>query len=153
MFTITIVVEQFFLKKEIVLLGTISWHLICKWNSFKSGFSIIYVFCAIILSIICMECCKKVQRQLLTDTLIRETVTLWELRSFCVLFSFHFMCLAYSIIVKFWMIWTSVWARNYRYELWVKDRFRSSHHRCSIKKLFLKISQYSQENTCVGVSF
>ena len=27
---------------------------------------------------------------------------------------------------------------------------RSSHWRCSIKKLFLKISQYSQENTCVG---
>ena len=25
---------------------------------------------------------------------------------------------------------------------------RSSHRRCSIKKLFLKISQYSQENTC-----
>ena len=25
---------------------------------------------------------------------------------------------------------------------------RSSHHRCSAKKLFLKISQYSQENTC-----
>ena len=26
-------------------------------------------------------------------------------------------------------------------------------NRCSIKKLFLKILQYSQENTCVGVSF
>ena len=31
--------------------------------------------------------------------------------------------------------------------------FRSSHWGCSIKKLFLKISQYSQENTCTGVSF
>ena len=30
---------------------------------------------------------------------------------------------------------------------------RSSQWRCSIKKLFLKISRYSQENTCVGVSF
>ena len=30
---------------------------------------------------------------------------------------------------------------------------RSSHRRCSIKKLFLKISQHSQENTCVGISF
>ena len=29
----------------------------------------------------------------------------------------------------------------------------SSDKRCSIKKLFLKISQYSQEATCVGVSF
>ena len=30
--------------------------------------------------------------------------------------------------------------------------FRSNHRRCSIKKLFLKILQYSQENNCVGVS-
>ena len=28
----------------------------------------------------------------------------------------------------------------------------SSHQSCSIKKLLLKILQYSQENTCVGVS-
>ena len=28
---------------------------------------------------------------------------------------------------------------------------RSSHKRCSIKQLFLKMSQYSQERTCVGV--
>ena len=28
-----------------------------------------------------------------------------------------------------------------------------SHRRCSIKKFFLKISQYSQENNYVGVSF
>ena len=32
-------------------------------------------------------------------------------------------------------------------------RFRSGHRRCSIKKLFLEISQSSQENKCVGVSF
>ena len=31
--------------------------------------------------------------------------------------------------------------------------FRSSHWRCSVKKVFLKISQISQENTCVTVSF
>ena len=31
--------------------------------------------------------------------------------------------------------------------------YRSSHQKCSIKKLFLKILQYSQENICVGVSF
>ena len=31
--------------------------------------------------------------------------------------------------------------------------FRSSHHRCSIKKVSLKISQNSQENTCARVSF
>ena len=31
--------------------------------------------------------------------------------------------------------------------------FRSSHWRCSIKKLFSNILWYSQKNTCVGVSF
>ena len=31
--------------------------------------------------------------------------------------------------------------------------FRSSHQRCSIKQLFLKMLWYSQENTCVGVFF
>ena len=30
---------------------------------------------------------------------------------------------------------------------------RSSHCRCFIKKVFFKISQNSQENTCIGVSF
>ena len=30
---------------------------------------------------------------------------------------------------------------------------RSIHRRCSIKKLFLRIPQYSKDNTCVGVSF
>ena len=30
---------------------------------------------------------------------------------------------------------------------------RSSYQKCSIKMLLLKISQYSQENACVGVSF
>ena len=30
--------------------------------------------------------------------------------------------------------------------------FRMKHRRCSIKKLFLKITQYLQENTCAGVS-
>ena len=31
--------------------------------------------------------------------------------------------------------------------------YRSSHRRCSIKQVFLKVLQNSQENTCVGVSF
>ena len=30
--------------------------------------------------------------------------------------------------------------------------YRSSHWRCSVKNVFLRISHYSQENTCVGVS-
>ena len=34
-----------------------------------------------------------------------------------------------------------------------KKEFRSSHRRCFIKKVLLKISQNSQENTCARVSF
>ena len=37
-----------------------------------------------------------------------------------------------------------------KYSQWL---IRSSRRRCSIKSLFLKISQYSQEGTCIGVSF
>ena len=37
------------------------------------------------------------------------------------------------------------------YQLWTLAR--SSHRRCFIKKMFLKIPQNSQENTCVRVSF
>ena len=32
-------------------------------------------------------------------------------------------------------------------------KYRSSHHRCSIIKVFLEISQNSHENTCARVSF
>ena len=32
-------------------------------------------------------------------------------------------------------------------------KYRSSHRKCSIKKVFLEISQNSQENTCARVSF
>ena len=33
------------------------------------------------------------------------------------------------------------------------SKCRSSHQRCSVKKVFLEISQNSQENTCAKVSF
>ena len=39
------------------------------------------------------------------------------------------------------------------HELLQINRLWSSHQRCSIKKVFLKFSQNSQENTCAGVSF
>ena len=33
------------------------------------------------------------------------------------------------------------------------SKFRGSHQKCSVKKVFLEISQNSQENTCARVSF
>ena len=35
----------------------------------------------------------------------------------------------------------------------ISSLIRSSHQRCSVKKVFLEISQKSQENTCDRVSF
>ena len=35
----------------------------------------------------------------------------------------------------------------------INSKLRNSHLRCSVKKSFLKISQNSQENICVGVPF
>ena len=39
-----------------------------------------------------------------------------------------------------------------KFQLTILIVFRSNHKRCSKKKVFLKISQNSQENTCIGVS-
>ena len=36
---------------------------------------------------------------------------------------------------------------------YANNESKSSHQRCSIKKLFLKALKYSQENICVEVSF
>ena len=37
--------------------------------------------------------------------------------------------------------------------IWLQfDSYRNSHRRCSVKKMFLEISQNSQENTCGRVS-
>ena len=47
---------------------------------------------------------------------------------------------------------------NFFLQDWLNEAYwltptTSSHRKCSIKKLFLKVSQYSQENICVRVSF
>ena len=39
----------------------------------------------------------------------------------------------------------------YNFDQW--NQHKQPPGRCSVKKLFLKISQYSQDDTCVGVSF
>ena len=40
---------------------------------------------------------------------------------------------------------------NFKVVKW--QMFRSSHQRCSMKKVFLEISQNSQKNTCARASF
>ena len=56
--------------------------------------------------------------------------------------------------------WTEFFFSNYSYErvrymlmVLILLTCRSSHCRCFIKKVFFKISQNSQESTCIGVSF
>ena len=49
-----------------------------------------------------------------------------------------------SFIVKIDLLSSEI--VQYKEAVW-----RSSHRKCSIKKLFLKTGQYSLENTCVGV--
>ena len=56
--------------------------------------------------------------------------------------------------------WTEIFFSNYSYErvrymlmVLILLTCRSNHCRCFIKKVFFKISQNSQENTCIGVSF
>ena len=48
----------------------------------------------------------------------------------------------------YWASATNVFLRIYEFF----KNSRSSHRRSSVKKVFLKISQYSQENTCVWAS-
>ena len=56
-------------------------------------------------------------------------------------------------IVSLRPIWRqSVRKKVNKYLCRISSFYRSSHRRCSAKKVFLKILQYSQENNCVGVS-
>ena len=56
---------------------------------------------------------------------------------------------AQSIILKIYVTNFPI----YIIEFPVNFKYRSSHRWCSLNKIFLKSSQYSQENICVGVSF
>ena len=52
----------------------------------------------------------------------------------------------FSAPSKFLYAWATLFQKK-------EKNFRSNHHRCSIKKIFSKISQNSQQNTCTRVSF
>ena len=73
------------------------------------------------------------------------------------------LLLVYYVILSFCKFsWSTVLALLYFYDVFIAfSRFlfqqnclsRSIHQRCSIKKVFLRISQNSQENFCVKISF
>ena len=52
------------------------------------------------------------------------------------------------LLCKIVMIWLS-----YYVKLYIRTRIRSSHRSCSVKKVFLEISQNSQKSTWARVSF
>ena len=70
---------------------------------------------------------------------------------------FCFSCRAYTFISTETELCSilsfEVWSRYFSRYLQSITVTKSSHRRFSIKNLFLKILQCSQENTCVGVSF
>ena len=67
----------------------------------------------------------------------------WNLPTNCLSVFDHFVGLALK-----WLTFTDGMKKEM-----LRVSYRSSHHRYSIKKVFLKISPNSQENTCVSVSF
>ena len=56
-----------------------------------------------------------------------------------------------SIILKIYVISFPICICVIKFPMYLKHR--SSHRWCSLNKVLLKTSQYSQENICVGVSF
>ena len=75
-------------------------------------------------------------------------------RNFCCVIVKNYLC---NVLYKFWIKINSTQC-NIKEQtpqvtlLWC-GRFGRSSHQCSVKKkVFLKILQYWQENTCVGVS-
>ena len=42
---------------------------------------------------------------------------------------------------------------GWNFTWWISTSYKSSHRRCSVKKVFLEIWRNIQENTCVKVSF
>ena len=65
---------------------------------------------------------------------------------------YYSMLILHNSIKLLFVIRTKMfsWASNFRC---TNEQWRRSHWMCSIKKVFLKISQKPQENTCVGVPF
>ena len=71
----------------------------------------------------------------------------------CLVFFWFFL-----FLFLFFFFHGSHFSRDFLFQYVIKRQlkhmfsFKSSHRRCSVKKVFLKISQISRENTCVGVS-
>ena len=55
--------------------------------------------------------------------------------------------------LPFLLFLVKLYKLNHSHWKWQFFAVRSSHHRCSVKKVFLEISQNLKENTCVRVSF
>ena len=58
----------------------------------------------------------------------------------------------FKLSVRLVTFWNSYFWNSFRTAIF-HNSYRSSHQSCYLKKLFLKISQYSHENICVGSLF
>ena len=90
---------------------------------------------------------------------LEELALFWYFRDF-----FHLMTIlvlrniteavALKILLpRYIQSFVSYWKFFPRFSNFCRAAFRNSHQRCSVKNVFLDFSQYSQENTCVRVSF
>ena len=94
--------------------------------------------------------------------LARATSPFIGITFFCWIFLIQKWSIQKEKHTSFYNYWLLVNIKRRKMENWKKLKrailennlmSRNSHWRCSVKKLFLKILQYSLENTCVGVWF
>ena len=81
----------------------------------------------------------------------RETKIAFRLKA--LFFLKNIFCLYFSPIAKLWPRKKVIFKVFVFWKYSKTLTFKSSHQRCSMKKVFLEISQNSQENTCARASF
>ena len=108
----------------------------------------------------------RISKRLIYPDLILRTSKIFQIRSFFLVSLFTFCDWYFGVAHKTnYFTWLSAvcpsrfcmyfcFCQKSRLFMHVKQwRYRSSQWRCSVKKLFLEISQNSQENSCARVSF
>ena len=108
----------------------------------------------------------RISKRLIYPDLILRTSKIFQIRSFFLVSLFTFCDWYFGVAHKTnYFTWLSAvcpsrfcmyfcFCQKSRLFMHVKQwRYRSSQWRCSVKKVFLEISQNSQENSCARVSF
>ena len=113
---------------------------ICEWTAASvSVFKLLWWVQRIFSKMIIQE-----EEQCIATKIWNFPIIIWQLFKEC---SFY-CCLVTSTLLNFKR------SNHHFYCIFPTLCFsKNRHRRCSVKNVFLKISQYSKKNTCVGVSF